>query len=97
VPNGLNPLLQQQQHQQQGFTSASSTGALHGSPGPALSSSTSRSSFSSATPLMPHQSLDLTQTELNKRLGGKQHKVLSKPEFIQQFLNIVQVKERNNA
>lgn len=91
VPNGLNPLLQQQQ---QGFTSASSTGALHGSPGPAFSSSTSRSSFSSATPLMVHQSLDLTQTELNKRLGGKQHKVLSKPEFIQQYLNMVQVKKQ---
>ncbi|CAO3633235.1 unnamed protein product [Cunninghamella blakesleeana] len=83
--NGING-----QHE---FSTTSSVVTLHGSPGPDLPSS-SRSSFSNVTPLMPQQTLSLAQQEINKRLGvnqqQQQQRFLSKPEFIQQFLNIVQ-------
>lgn len=44
-----------------------------------------------APPLTPHQLIDPTLNEINRRIGGEQQPVLSKPEFIQQFMNIIQV------
>ena len=42
-------------------------------------------------PLMPQSTLDVIQPEVDQRLGSEGRPPLSKPEFIQQFLNMVQV------
>ncbi|KAI7860488.1 hypothetical protein BDC45DRAFT_103460 [Circinella umbellata] len=40
--------------------------------------------------LMPQQTLDIIQPEVDRRFGNEGRPPLSKPEFIQQFLNMVQ-------
>ncbi|ORX51655.1 hypothetical protein DM01DRAFT_1408604 [Hesseltinella vesiculosa] len=44
--------------------------------------------ISSASPLLPEESIRFAQPEIIKRLAS--HQTLSKPEFIQQFINIIQ-------
>ncbi|KAI9264864.1 hypothetical protein BDA99DRAFT_507110 [Phascolomyces articulosus] len=41
-------------------------------------------------PLMHQSTLDMTQAEVDQRFGSDGRPLLSKPEFIQQFLNMVQ-------
>ncbi|KAF7721446.1 hypothetical protein EC973_004670 [Apophysomyces ossiformis] len=84
-PNKAAALLQTLQ----GGTS-SMRGYISAPPPPPLrlAPSTSTPSLGHPPPLLPQETLDLTQPEIDRRFS--QRPLLSKPEFIQQYLNIVQ-------